>query len=166
MNPPDPRLLNTKLQIIRNLIPHIQTIPIRLIAHLQKPIHTLLIYTHTAPKLTQSFIRVISRLMHNIDIEIFLLRFHQFGAVIPEFIGVQTQDCDGGLVHERAGRVPWLDLLPENELYAVCVGFTAAGEGGESAGEGQELFCGEGTDVVEVWNIRLTGVKGLVAGAI
>lgn len=56
--------------------------------------------------------------------------------------GREAQDGGGGFVAERAGWVPGLDLLSEEDTEFAEVGFSR--EGGEDAGaEGEEHFGGE-----------------------
>ena len=42
-------------------------------------------------------------------------------AELPELVGVGLQDCNTCFVNKRRGRVPWLDLLAEDELHVLCV---------------------------------------------
>lgn len=79
--------------------------------------------------------------MHNLDIEIFLLVVEQRRAKRPEFVRRKAEYGGAGFVRERAGRVPGLDLLAEDDGDGGGVfGFY---EGEDGAVEGAEQFGGE-----------------------
>ncbi len=54
--------------------------------------------------------------MYNIDVEILALLLEQRGAKRPELVGPEPEHGGAGFVDEGAGRVPWLDLLAEDQL--------------------------------------------------
>lgn len=61
-------------------------------------------------------VRLVPGLVHNIGVEELLLPGEQLLAEPPEGVGLGLQDGDTGLVHQSAGRMPRLDLLPHDEL--------------------------------------------------
>ena len=86
--------------------------------------------------------------MHDIDVKEILLALEEFCAEIPECARVESEHGDAGFVGEGGGRVPWLDLVAEEEFHVGVFG----ADGGEDRGvERVEHFGGEGADVIEIW---------------
>ena len=151
MHPRQPRNLHTSLQIIRARIPRIHTpILIRLITDLQQLKHLPLIHAHRAPQLRETLIRIIPRLIHHVRVKVVRLRIEQLFAKVPELVRGKLEDGDAGFVDERGGGVPGLDLLAEDELDVVGVGFVLR-VGDDGGVDCFEHFGAEGADVVEVW---------------
>ena len=64
---------------------------------------------------------MVARFVHDIDIEVLVLLVEERLAELPELVGVGLQDCNACFVNKRRGRVPWLDLLAEDELDVLGV---------------------------------------------
>jgi hypothetical protein len=52
----------------------------------------------------------------DVDVKEILLDFEQGGAEIPKQLGPGLEDGEGGFVGEGGGRVPGLDLVPEDDF--------------------------------------------------
>ena len=73
--------------------------------------------------------------MDNIDIKIILLVFEECCGEIPESVREKAEHCECGFVDEGGGRVPWLDLLAEDD-FDFWVSVREMGEdGGLDGGE-------------------------------
>lgn len=72
----------------------------------------------------------------------------QRGGEIPEAIGLDLQDGEGGLVREGRGWVPGLDMWAEDE--GEVVGVFLGNQGGDGGVDGREHLRGEAAGVVEV----------------
>lgn len=59
--------------------------------------------------------------MDNIDVKVVILLIKQSFAEIPELIRVRLQHGGSSFVDQGGRRVPWLDLLAEDELDLVGV---------------------------------------------
>ena len=78
---------------------------------------------------------------------------------LPETLGLQLQNRDGRFMHQCGRRMPWLDLLTEQDLdFGGVLGFEDREDGVVDC---VEEFGGVGADIVEV---ELEGVEGWWSG--
>ena len=85
--------------------------------------------------------------MHDIGIEVLCLLGEKSFAEVPERLGLGLKYCYACFVDQSGGRVPWLDLLAEDDLQLIWVLLL---ENWEDIGiYCVELFLGEGTDVIQ-----------------
>ena len=114
--------LGQKLDVVCDLVATVQTAVLaRLVRDLEKAVDLLLVDTHAAGKLRQSGVCLVACLMDDVDIEVLVLLVEERLAELPELVGVGLQDCNTCFVNKRRGRVPWLDLLAEDELHVLGV---------------------------------------------
>lgn len=98
--------------------------------------------------------------MHDIGVEELGLAREEGGGEVPEATWSEAEDGEAGFVGQRRGRVPGLDVLPEDE--AETVGVFLPDEGRGVHVQGVEHLGGEGADVVEIYGYA--GVSGEILG--
>lgn len=93
----------------------------RLVRDLEKTVNLLLINADTTSELRESAVRVVTGLIDDVHIEVLGLLVEECLAELPELVRVRLQDSNTRFVDKRRGRMPWLDLLAEDELDLVGV---------------------------------------------
>lgn len=156
MHPHQPIRLHHHLNIIRDLVAHIQpALGTRLVRGLEGFEHLCFVDTDLARDLGEPLVSVVARFVDHVDVEEVVLQLEQLGGERVEFLGGEFQDCRAGFVGERGGWVPGLDLLAEDDLDAAGVFLFDDGEDGSV--EGVEHFSGKWADIVEIfaWKFEL-----------
>lgn len=123
MNARQPISFDHVLDIVCDLVADVQrSILTWLVTDHQQIIELLLIDTvYTAGKFRKSLIGVVPAFVHNVDVEIIVLRLKQLLTELPKLFGSELQHCCSGLVYEGATRMPRLDLLSQDQLHARCL---------------------------------------------
>jgi len=109
--------LHHLFDVVCDRISDIQT-PIfaRLIADPQQLEDLLLVNTFDLPRQARKpFVCLIPRLMHHVDVEILLLVLEEEVGECPELRWSSPEDSSARLMSKGRGRVPWLDLLAEDD---------------------------------------------------
>jgi len=146
-----PVLLDLQLDEIGNAISRIQSAVLaRLIRNLQQPVHLALVHAHAPRDRGQALVRRIPRLADHVDVEKVRLPVEQRGAKGPELVGLELEDGVAGFVDERAGRVPGLDVLAEDEDQVGPV-FPEQRVPERGRVDGLEHLRAEGAHVVKIW---------------
>lgn len=114
--------LGDELDVVSHLVSAVEaTIRTRLVRDLEKTVDLLLINADTTSELREPGVSVIASLVDDIHVEVLGLLVEECLAKLPEFVWVGLQDSNTRFVDECRGRMPWLDLLAEDELDFVGV---------------------------------------------
>lgn len=144
MHAHEPRHLYDNLEVIGHSISDVEaSISSSLLRNSQKLVQLVSADARAlGSELGQPLVGLVAGLVHDVDVEVGLLVLEEGGAEVPELGRVELQHGQCGLVDERRGRVPWLNLLAEDDLHLACELRIGPNLGGNRGHEVVEDLCG------------------------
>lgn len=114
--------LGQELDVVRHTIATVlAAVRAGLVRNLEKAVDLLLIDANTSSELRQSGVSLVASLVDDADVEVIVLLVEERFAELPELVGAGLEDSGSCFVHQSRRRVPWLDLVSEDELDLIRV---------------------------------------------
>lgn len=156
MHTNQPRGFDVQLQVVRDLVTGVICAVDGLVGDRQESVDLLLVNTQGSSQGRETLVSRVSCFVNDVDVEEVDLVLEDGSRVLPKGTRVDSFHGERCLVGERGTRMPWLDLLSEDDL--DFVGEFRVDNWFHVVVHSLEEFCRKRADVVE---IDLESVNGM-----